>query len=247
MPASPLHFLHFDGGSAVSEFRARALLARLQAACPRIAALSARHVHWAAFDAVPGRAEVDKLRALLDYGDPYTGAGDGEPVVVMPRLGTVSPWASKATDIARNCGLVVHRIERVTEFRLAMQRGIFGAGQPLAPEERRTVAALLHDRMTESVAFEREAAAHLFDVRPAAPLAQVDVLGRGRDALVQANVEYGLALSDDEIDYLVAILHRAKLPVEARPPLRRDLTGHGVLDVAFAPRPELDSDALFGP
>jgi phosphoribosylformylglycinamidine synthase len=66
------------------------------------------------------------------------------------------------------------------------------------------VAALLHDRMTESVAFEREARAHLFDAQPAEPLAHVDVLGAGRAALVQANTEFGLALSDDEIDYLVA-------------------------------------------
>ena len=106
MPASPLHLLHFVGGSALSDFRARALLARLQSACPRIAALSARHVHWAAFDAVPARGDIDKLQALLDYGPASAGDGNGDLIVVMPRRGTVSPWASKATDIARNCGLV---------------------------------------------------------------------------------------------------------------------------------------------
>jgi len=213
MPPSALQLLHFEGGNALSPFRARSLLARLQAACTRVAAVAARHVHWVAFDQAPERAAIDKLQALLAYGDPYPGDAGGaggagtELVVVMPRLGTVSPWASKASDIARNCGLELHRVERVTEFRLALKSGLLGAGKPLSDDERAAVAALLHDRMTESAAFEREAAAHLFDARPAPPLAHVDVLGRGpkggRTALAEANTEFGLALSDDEIDYLV--------------------------------------------
>jgi phosphoribosylformylglycinamidine synthase len=211
MPASPLHLLHFEGGRALPSFRAQGLLARLQAACPRITQVSARFVHWAAFDTPPATAQADRLHSLLRYGDPAQADAPGELVVVMPRLGTVSPWASKATDIARNClgaaavgtgGLALHRIERVTEFRLGVKAGLFGAGKPLSADEREAVAALLHDRMTESVAFEREAAAHLFDARPAAPLEHVDVLGRGREALVAANTAFGLALSADEIDYL---------------------------------------------
>ncbi len=214
MPALPLHLLHFEGGSALSTFRAQALLARLQVACPRITGLAARFVHWAAFDDAPARADVDKLQALLSYGDPFAADSAGERVVVMPRLGTVSPWASKATDIARNCGVggvgapgtaggpALYRVERVTEFHLTVKGSLFGAGQSLSADERSAVAALLHDRMTESVAFEREGAAHLFDTRPAAALAHVDVLGQGRDALLAANAEFGLALSADEIDYL---------------------------------------------
>jgi phosphoribosylformylglycinamidine synthase len=210
MTATPLHLMHFEGGTALSAFRAQALLARLQAACPRITGVAARHVHWAGFDAAPAPAAVDKLAALLTYGDAYGGpdAGrtGGERVVVMPRLGTVSPWASKASDIARNVGLTLHRLERVTEFVLTLKAPLLGMGspKPLNLEERAAVAAELHDRMTESVAFEREAARHLFDVQPAAPMAHVDVLGAGRAALVTANTEFGLALSDDEIDYLVA-------------------------------------------
>ena len=209
-----LHLVQFEGGDALPEFRAKALLARLQAACPRIAGVAARFVHWAAFDAAPSREALDKLRALLDYGDPWRGgqaAGSGELVVVMPRLGTVSPWASKATDIARNCGVggagaagaPLHRIERVTEYQLALKTPLLGGAKALSADERAAVAALLHDRMTESVAFEREAAAHLFDTREASPLVHVDVLAKGREALVQADTEFGLALSDDEIDYLV--------------------------------------------
>ena len=203
MVSAAPQLLHIEGGNALSPFRAQALLARLQAAVPRISGISARFVHWVALDAAPDAGARDKLQALLAYGDPYPGVPGGDLVVVMPRLGTVSPWASKATDIARNCGLVLHRVERVTEYRLVTKSGLLGGAKPLAAEERATAAALLHDRMTESVAFEREAAAHLFDPQAAEPLAHVDVLGHGRSALVRANGEFGLALSDDEIDYLV--------------------------------------------
>ena len=202
--------LHFEGGNALSAFRAQALLPALQAVNGHITGLAARYVHWVL--AEPGSApDADKLRALLDYGDACIGptAGPGPLVLVMPRLGTVSPWASKATDIARNCGLVLHRVERVTEYRLQLKTGLLGdlfgsAGKPLTAPELQACAGLLHDRMTESVAFERDAARHLFDAQPAPALAHVDILGTGRHALVAANSEFGLALSDDEIDYLVA-------------------------------------------
>lgn len=206
MPTAHPHLLHFEGGNALSAFRAQALLARLQAACPRVAGVTARFVHWVGLDQPLDAGASDKLAALLQYGEP-AAAGEGELVVVMPRLGTVSPWASKATDIAHNCGLPIHRVERVTEFRLALKTGLVaglvGGAKPLSADERAACAAVLHDRMTESVAFEREAARHLFDEQPAEPLAHVDVLDQGRGALERANTEFGLALSDDEIDYLV--------------------------------------------
>jgi phosphoribosylformylglycinamidine synthase len=214
--------MQFAGGDALPVFRALGLLPRLQALCPRVTGIAARFVHWAAFEAPP--ADTHKLRALLDYGDAYRGPVQGELIVVMPRLGTVSPWASKATDIARNCGVGsgegggagatrrvatatiasrLHRIERVTEYRISTKSGLLGGSKPLTADEREALAALLHDRMTESVAFEEEAAAHLFDLQPADPLAVVDVIGDGRAALVLANGQFGLALSNDEIDYLV--------------------------------------------
>ncbi|WP_284614424.1 phosphoribosylformylglycinamidine synthase [Aquabacterium humicola] len=203
MTAAAKHLMHFEGGDALSAFRAQALLGRLQAVSPRITGVAARHVHWAWSDQPLDRGELDKLSGLLKYGDPAAAGAEGALVVVMPRLGTVSPWASKATDIAHNCGLGIHRIERVTEFRLQLKAPLLGSAKPLSADELAACAALLHDRMTESVAFERDAARHLFDEQPAEPLAHVDVLGAGRDALVRANTEFGLALSDDEIDYLV--------------------------------------------
>ena len=207
-PNLPKNLLCFEGGSALPAWRAQALLLQLQSVSVRITGVEARHVHWVLAE-VGETPDTDKLAALLRYGDAYTGGNDGTLVLVMPRLGTVSPWASKATDIARNCGLLLHRVERVTEYRLQLKSGLLGgAGKPLSEPELQDCAALLHDRMIESVAFERDAAHHLFDARAAEPLVHVDVLGQGagsgRAALVQANTEFGLALSVDEIDYLVA-------------------------------------------
>ncbi len=197
------HLLHFEGGNALPEFRASSLLAGLSQSVPRITAVHARHVHWVSSAAPLERAQRDALEGLLRYGDPYAGATDGTLIVIAPRLGTVSPWASKATDIAHNCGIGIRRAERVTEYRLTLKTGLLGGSKPLSADEMQAVAALLHDRMTESVLLKREDAAHLFDEQPAAPMAQVDVLGQGRAALAAANAEFGLALSDDEIDYLV--------------------------------------------
>ncbi len=197
------HLCAFEGGQALSSFRTRALLDRLKAVAPQVEALEARFVHWVWSDAPLSNAQQDKLSALLRYGDPYVGGESGELIVVMPRLGTVSPWASKASDIARNCGADIHRVERVVEYRVRPKRGLLGGAKTLAAAEREAIAALLHDRMTESVAFEREAARRLFDEQPAKPMEHIDLIGAGRAALVTANTRFGLALADDEMDYLV--------------------------------------------
>ncbi|MBP9063304.1 MAG: phosphoribosylformylglycinamidine synthase, partial [Aquabacterium sp.] len=199
--------MHFEGGNALAPHQVQALLHKLQAINPRIASVHARFVHWVALDQSLDHAELDKLSALLTYGDAYEGPADGDLIVVAPRLGTVSPWASKATDIAHNCGLPVRRVERVTEYRLTVKAGVIGTlmgnAKSLSPQDLQACAALLHDRMTESVMASREEAGHLFDEKQGAPMAHVDVLGQGRKALEEANVTFGLALSDDEIEYLV--------------------------------------------
>ncbi len=218
MTSSSQHLQSLPGGNALSEFRAQALLPRLQAVSARIVAVQARHVHWACCDVPLAAAELDKLAALLRYGDPYVGPDsgpDGRPgeaplLTVAPRLGTVSPWASKATDIAHNCGLAVRRIERVTEYRLTLKTGLLGGAKPLTASELQSCAALLHDRMTESVLLTREDAAHLFDERTGQPMEHVDVLGRGEAALAEANTRFGLALSADEIQYLEQAFSRLK-------------------------------------
>jgi len=201
--STPKHLLHFEGGNALSAFRARDLLARLSAVNKRVRGVQARFVHWVWSDTAPDAADQDRLAALLRYGEPAAGPSDGGLIVVVPRLGTVSPWASKATDIAHNCGLRVRRVERVTEWRLQPKGGLLGGAKPLSRAELAACAALLHDRMTESVMFERDDARHLFDDQAGRPMAHVDVLSRGRAALAEADARFGLAMSDDEIDYLV--------------------------------------------
>jgi len=197
-----LHITTFEGASALSDFRTAQLLPRLSLISPQIQGISARFVHLVATTSSLAEAQQQTLSALLTYGEPYAGPADGPVIVVSPRLGTVSPWASKATDIAHNCGLAVRRIERLTEYRLTMKSGLLGSAK-LSPEQLGQVAAVLHDRMTESAMASRDEAAALFSALAPAPMAHVDVLGGGRAALVQANQAWGLALAEDEIDYLV--------------------------------------------
>jgi phosphoribosylformylglycinamidine synthase len=199
-----LNLTMLEGGNALSPFRVQQLLPALEAIHPKISGIAARFVHLVVTPQAPTADEKARLAALLTYGEPYAGATDGEVLVVTPRLGTLSPWASKATDIARNCGLAISRVERLTEYCISLKAPLLGKAPALTPEQRAQVAALLHDRMTESVLPTRADAAALFSEVPAAPMEHVDVLAGGRAALEAANTRFGLALADDEIDYLVA-------------------------------------------
>ncbi len=211
-----MQILIFEGASALSAFRQDALLARLRQAHPefasRVRRIHARYLHAVALDAAPDAALRDKLDGLLRYGEPYAGPASGQALLVLPRLGTISPWASKATDIARLCGAPVHRVERAVEYRIEPESGLLRAAAPLSGDELLQLATLLHDRMTETVALQRDDLQRLFAELPPQPMQQVDVLSgsvaAGRDALAHANVAQGLALSDDEIDYLLDAYRR---------------------------------------
>ncbi len=201
-----------DGINALSDFRAQQLLPRLQAINEKISGIDARFVHLVATDVPPSGLEKIRLTALLTYGEPSLAAAassvPGPLFVVTPRFGTLSPWASKATDIARNCGfggLSIKRIERITEYQISFKSELLGLlGKAVLTESQtRQVAALLHDRMTESVMSARTEAAMLFTELQAAALLTIDVLTGGKAALEAANTEFGLALAADEIDYLV--------------------------------------------
>ncbi|MBF6632404.1 MAG: phosphoribosylformylglycinamidine synthase [Comamonas sp.] len=202
-----LHLTQFEGGNALSSFRAQQLLTDLVAIHPKITGISARFIHIVATEAAPSAEQQQRLAALLTYGDPFEGASDGLALIVTPRLGTISPWASKATDIARNCGLAIQRVERITEFRVALKSGLLGGTPELRAEQIGQIAALLHDRMTESVVASREEALQLFTTLDAKPMEFVDVLAGGAAALEKANKQWGLALADDEIEYLVNAFH----------------------------------------
>jgi len=197
-----LHITTFEGASALSDFRIAQVLPRLAEISPQIQGIAARFVHLVATSAPLDDAQKQTLSALLTYGEPYAGPTDGPVIVVSPRIGTVSPWASKATDIARNCGFDVRRVERLTEYRLTMKSGLLSTAK-LSAEQLGQVAAVLHDRMTESAMPSRDEAAALFTALDPAPMEHVDVLGGGRAALEAANKAWGLALAEDEIEYLV--------------------------------------------
>jgi phosphoribosylformylglycinamidine (FGAM) synthase-like enzyme/phosphoribosylformylglycinamidine (FGAM) synthase-like amidotransferase family enzyme len=195
----PFVLTSYPGGNALSPFRTSTLLQRLRAAVPTVTAVSARHVHWVASQDALDDTTAGIVRRLLDYGpdagSPATGAHTTQ-LTVAPRVGTLSPWASKATDIAHNCSVPIRRVERVTVYTIA-------SSLPLSDDHWTACADLLHDRMTESVFASLADSAALFDAREADPMAHVDVLGHGRAAVEDANTTFGLALSDDEIDYLV--------------------------------------------
>ncbi len=146
-----------------------------------------------------------RLEQLLTYGTAIRDLPDGDQIVlrVLPRLGTISPWASKATDIAHNCGLsAVRRIERGIEYRFVTKKGLLGA-KKITPEQVEQIASFVHDRMTEQVVDSAFDASVLMKTLPGKPQTQIPVLAQGKAALDQANQKLGLALSPVEIDYLL--------------------------------------------
>ncbi|HEY1991126.1 MAG TPA: phosphoribosylformylglycinamidine synthase, partial [Gammaproteobacteria bacterium] len=188
--------LQFRGGPALSAFRIRILLEKLQKRLPGIDRLESQFLYLVDAEGAVGASERALLERLLNDGIQYDAPKAGSLVLVVPRLGTLSPWASKATDIAHSCGLKkVRRIERGVAYHLQ-------AHGDLDAEALGDAAALLHDRMTQSVLFDAGEAEQLFAQTKPAPLHSVDLMKGGRQALVDANREYGFALSDDEIDYL---------------------------------------------
>jgi len=195
------------GASALSVFKQAKLLASLQTICPELLAISARYIHL--FDVAEPLSASDQhtLSQLLEYGEPYEEPSEAEEAsdeashfecLVVPRLGTISPWSSKATDILQNCGLTqVRRVERGSLFRLGFAGTV----------DATVVSALqsqLHDRMTQTVLPGVEHAAAMFVSSEPQPLKSVDLLGAGEAALRRANAEWGLALAEDEMGYLAA-------------------------------------------
>ena len=195
-------FYALAGPGALSSFRAAALLRLVQAAEPDAIGISARYIHFVHATRELDSVENSRLAALLDYGQ-TAGAADGVRFLVVPRLGTISPWASKATDIVHNTGLtVVHRVERGTLYAVEFRRTFFRARSIDAAALLR-VGDALHDRMTESVIDPETDPARLFVELPGKAVQTVPVTSQGRRALAHANQQMGLALSDDEVDYLV--------------------------------------------
>jgi phosphoribosylformylglycinamidine synthase len=191
------------GSSALSQFRCERLLQDIGTFEPDVRGLTAHWVHFVDARRALGDAESRKLEKLLTYGERVAPGGDRAAaaaqhlILVTPRLGTESPWSSKATDIARVCGLdAIARLERGTVYGVDVRCAL--------PRERLvTLAARLHDRMTESVWLDTLEPAGLFHSAAARPLRSVALAVDAHAALARANEDWGLALSADEIDYLV--------------------------------------------
>jgi len=190
--------LELRGAPALSEFRTARLLSLVRSLVPEVSSLYAEFMHFVDVSADLTEGEVDVLNRLLTYG-PKAQAEPAEGILflVVPRPGTISPWSSKATDIARNCGLKqVNRIERGIAFYVRSEA-------KLALSQRESIAGVLHDRMTQRVFHEMAGAELLFNRDEPRPMTTVPVMSGGREALVTANVRLGLALAEDEIDYLM--------------------------------------------
>ncbi|CNB72045.1 phosphoribosylformylglycinamidine synthase [Yersinia pseudotuberculosis] len=185
------------GSPALSAFRITKLLSRCQDAHLPVSDIYAEYVHFADVSAPLSADEHARLQRLLQYGPSLPEHPPaGRLLLVTPRPGTISPWSSKATDIAHNCGLSqILRLERGLAFSIQ--------GPDLNESQWKQLAALLHDRMMETVFTDLQQAEQLFSHHQPAPVQRVDILGQGRSALEQANIKLGLALAQDEIDYLL--------------------------------------------
>src|SRR5437588_755763 len=204
----PSGILGIAGTAALSPFRGAKLLERLRAIEPAVTALDSRFMHFVECTRALTAGERAVLLALLTSGPrpqapPPAGEGAANRVLVVPRAGTISPWSSKATDIARVCGLEpVRRIERGIEYRLEAPR-------PLGAARLAALAPALFDRMTEMALLEASEVARLFVHAAPRPLERVP-LAAGRAALVEADRARGLALSAEEIDYLLELFARLR-------------------------------------
>ena len=238
--------LPLRGVTALSDFRVEKLFQKAAALGLPEVKLSSEFWYFVGSEKALDAATVEKLQALLaaQSVEQTPKAREGLHLfLVTPRLGTISPWASKATNIAENCGL--EGIERIERGMAVWLEGVLTDGQ------KQQWAALLHDRMTESVLTDIDAAAQLFHHIQSETFSSVDVLGGGKEALVKANTEMGLALSADEIDYLVEnyqALNRNPSDVELMmfAQANSEHCRHKIFNADFILNGEKQSKSLFG-
>jgi len=187
------------GSAALSQFRIEKIQEKLGQLCPNIKHLYAEFWHFAWTDSQLNAQQQETLQQILTYG-PTMQKEDpkGELFLVLPRVGTISPWASRATDIVQHCGLPeIQRVERGIAYYVQTTND-----QPLTDAERQQLLPLIQDRMTETVFADLNDAEKLYHTDTPVPLSVVDLLQGGKAELVKANSDMGLALSPDEVDYL---------------------------------------------
>ena len=188
--------LQFPGCNAHSDFRLKKILSSIRVFCPEITVARSIFVHFALFKDKP--EELEKITNLLGYGPVAEGKESDLQFLVTPRPGTISPWSSKATDIFHNCGITnLQRIERGIRWQ-------FGFNPGFTPDQTTTQAikSIIHDRMTQLVLEHDEDAKFLFEGHSPGSLNTINILSAGKDAVAEANISMGLALSAEEVDYL---------------------------------------------
>ncbi|MCJ8311765.1 MAG: phosphoribosylformylglycinamidine synthase [Saccharospirillaceae bacterium] len=190
--------LELRGATALSTFRRQRLLTQIQTQLPFVTAVNAEFIHLADTKSDLTDDQLEVLAKILTYGPKLSEEHvEGDVFYVTPRIGTISPWASKATNIALNCGLTqIKRLERAVKYTIH-------ADQTLSADQTAILKSFLHDRMTQSITTDESAMGQLFDQATPAAVIAVDILGVGKPALEEANRNLGLALADDEMDYLV--------------------------------------------
>ncbi|MCK5337030.1 MAG: phosphoribosylformylglycinamidine synthase, partial [Gammaproteobacteria bacterium] len=190
----------FIGSPALSSFRQDKLNKQIQSLIPIVSQITSHFIHFVDLDKTLNNDETAVLEKLLRYGPHMSEvSSDGELFLVVPRAGTISPWSSKATDIAHNCSLeFIRRIERGVAYHVQCDNDA-----KLDEEQQSLIASCVHDRMIEMVLSDLDDASCLFEHHEPAAGESIDIIGSGVDALNEANLRLGLAMSPDEIDYLM--------------------------------------------
>ncbi|MCB1826986.1 MAG: phosphoribosylformylglycinamidine synthase, partial [Coxiellaceae bacterium] len=196
MTSSKTSLYFFEGSSALTAFRQQQLLTKIQKKFPKVTSITATVVYFAEVDRSVTKDALNCLAALLPSANLSALADHDATVYVVPRFGTISPWSSKATDIAKICDLdFLKRVEK-------------GVRYHVDGEHTQDLLALLYDPMTESVVMNVAKLSVIFEAHSPQPLETIDILAEGEAALVAADQRLGLALSKTEIDYLVSAFQK---------------------------------------
>lgn len=188
------HLLQLHGSSPFSQFGIEKLLNILQAQLPELAEITAEYTYFAQTNSELDEQEEKLLLQILEAKS--SSGKSGYVILVLPRLGTISPWSSKATEILQLCGITkIKRIERGIAYYLTIAKS-------LSHEDMQQIATHIHDKMTEIACFDTNQVKNVFQILQPKHENEIDILVEGQSALLSANKYLGLALSIDEISYL---------------------------------------------
>ena len=188
----------FFGSRIYSEFRKSDLLKEAKESSFDIKDLTSSYLHVIESKKNLASKDRESLSQILAYGEDIKEAlVPKNTIFISPRVGTISPWSSRATNIIHHCGIDILRIERIKAISF-----ITNSGKPLSKREKEVLGHLLYDRMTESIFIDQEGINKLFIHHKPRPLNHIDIIDKGISELQSFNEAQGLALSDDEIDYL---------------------------------------------